>query len=196
MILHQIFVDIGFGETLFDNDWYRECYENNSMFYDIKIWDFDMLVDLITNKYPKFLPFTKCFTNKFYWIDFCRPLILHSEGGFYMDLDNMIIGDIDFSKDYLITSVNKNQVANDFIYFKDKEIYMKHAIFMLNRYIACDMPKEWVVRRFQHSVGQKCFNIFCKANKYKPSEIPMSRNCSQMWLRAFDKKKILPFVNE
>lgn len=196
MILHQIYVDLGFGKTLWDNEWYVECYRNNIMKYPIKVWDFYMLEKLVTEKYPQFLPFTRCFPHKFYWVDFCRPLILHSEGGFYMDLDNMIIGDLDFSKDYLLSSVNDNQIANDLIYFKDKEIYLKHAIFMQNRHISCDMPIEWKARRLQHIVGQKCFNVFCKANRYKASNVPMVRDCSQTWLKIFDKKKIVPYTND
>ena len=193
MFLHQIYVDLGFGKTLWDNEWYAECYRNNIMYYYIKVWDYDMLVDLVTNKYPQFLPFTRCFPHKFYWVDFCRPLILHSEGGFYMDLDNMILGKFDFSKDYLLASVNHNEIANDLIYFKDKEIYIKHAIFMQNRYISCDMPLEWKARRLQHIVGQKCFNVFCKGYKYEASNVPISRDCSQTWLKIFDKKNIVPY---
>lgn len=193
MILHQIFIDLGFGKTLWDNEWYVECYRNNIMYYPIKVWDFYMLEKLVTEKYPQFLPFTRCFPHKFYWVDFCRPLILHSEGGFYMDLDNMILGDFDFSNDCLLSSVNDNQINNDLIYFKDKEIYLKHAIFMKNRNVSCDMPIEWKARRLQHIVGQKCFNIFSKANRYKARNVPMVRDCSQTWLKIFEKKNIVKY---
>ena len=188
MILHNIYVDIGLGSSYVDNPIYREFYEINSKFYKIKIWNEEMLNDLI-KKYPKYLSIYTNFTHKFYKIDFMRPLILHSEGGFYMDMDNYLTKKLDIEKDYCIGRY-KNEINNDLIYFKDRDIYLKLADFYLQRSTTCRMPSNWTVRRLQYICGQKSFKMFCKSKEIElPLDVPYKFNYTSAWLDAFKKKR-------
>ena len=61
---------------------------------------------------------------------------------------------------------------------------------MCERIEKCKMPKTWKVRRFQYSVGQKCFHQFCKKNGYLDTNKIYDSYYTGTWLKAFDKKKI------
>ena len=107
MYFHQIFMDIGQGKTYRDNPIYKKCYQKNKDFlkntqFKIKIWNGKELDDLVNNNYPKYVSLWNSFPNAFYKIDFVRPLILHSEGGIYMDMDNILTAIPDINRDYIL----------------------------------------------------------------------------------------------
>jgi hypothetical protein len=192
MYLHQIFMDIGQGKTYRDNPIYKKCYDKNKVFlkkttFNIKIWNEKDLDYLVKEHYPKYLTLWNSFPNPFYKIDFVRPLILHYEGGVYMDMDNILTTIPDINREYILANW-ENEIASDLIYFQDKKIYLKFADFMLERSKKCKMPNNWKVRRLQYCVGQKCFNQFCKLHKYLDTVDIYKSFYTATWLTAFNKK--------
>ena len=195
MYLHHIFIDIGQGSSFKENPIYVDCYEKNKLMlenteFKIKIWNENEIDKLVKEKYPEYLQFIDSFPNPFYKIDFVRPLILHAEGGFYMDLDNYLLEVPDLNKDYIIGNW-KNLINNDIIYFKNKDIYLEYVDFMIRRSEDCKMPDSWKVRRFLYSVGARCFNQFCKRKGFINRDKNLYVNIlTASWLKSFDKKKI------
>ena len=191
MLIHQIFVDIGKGTTFRDNELYSRIYDKNRELYTIRIWD-EPRLDTLILQYPEFIDMYRSFPNKFYKIDFMRPLILHRYGGVYMDMDNELEGPIEF-----VDRKYEGEAFNDLMYWSDRDLYLEYARFMKERYYRCAMPSTWITRRFMYSVGQSCYNMFCRKKgidrgvvcKYKGHD-------SQMWLKYMvgDKRKIKPFV--
>lgn len=189
MKLHQIFIDVGKGHTFRDVPMYSDFYDNNKKYYSIKVWSEEDLDALMLN-YPEFIDMYNSFPHKWYKMDFCKTFIIHSEGGFYMDMDNEILDFFDFDCDYLVSNW-LNEVASDLIYFRNRDEYIEYARFMKDRYYKCKMPTTWVTRRLQYSVAQKCFNQYCKLNRISAiTDLPFKRYCTQMWLKVFNKKKI------
>ena len=193
MYIHQIFIDIGQGRDFRDNPIFLKCYIENTKFilntnFKIKIWNEKEIDLLITQHYPKYIDIINNFPNKFYKIDFVRPLILHYNGGIYLDMDNILIELPDINRKYILANW-KNEIANDLIYFNDKRIYIEYVEFMLNRIEICKMPNNWTVRRFQYCVGQKCFNQFCKKYKYLQTQNIYTSYYTSTWLKAFGKIK-------
>jgi len=189
MILHQIFIDIGKGKTFRQNDLYSKIYDINSKLYEIKVWNEEDLDNLI-KKYPEFVEMYNSFPNRFYKIDFMRPLILHSEGGFYMDMDNELIG-----RGQVIDGVYNNQAYNDVMFFKDRNVYLEYVRFMKDRYTICKMPTCWTTRRFMYSVGQRCYDKFCKKKGIdRDLNISFIGYDTQFWLRHFRPNSVIkPF---
>lgn len=192
MILHQIFVDIGKGKTFRDNELYSRIYDNNREYYNIMVWNEDRL-DLLIVKYPEFRTMYDSFPNKFYKIDFMRPIILHQYGGVYLDMDNELEAPIEF-----VDRKYEGEAFNDLMYWSDRDLYLEYARFMKERYYRCAMPSNWVARRFMYSVGQKAYNQFSKKKgigcgvlcKYKP-------HWTQSWIKYMKpNSKIIPFTLE
>ena len=188
MILHNIFVDIGLKKNYKEVEIYKSFYDINNKYYKIKVWDEEMLDKLIL-KYPKYISLYNSFPHKFYKIDFMRPIILHSEGGFYMDMDNYLTEPLKEDEDFYIGRY-KNEIANDFMYFKDKKKYLEIADFYMSRSKSCKMPMNWTVRRLQFICGQKSFSRFCKLDGLVyPKQIPYKFKYTSAWLDAFNKKR-------
>lgn len=192
MILHQIFIDIGKGKTFRDNELYSKIYDNNRKYYSIMVWNEERL-DFLILKYPEFIDMYRSFPNLFYKIDFMRPLILHQFGGVYMDMDNELEKPIEF-----VDRKYEGEAFNDIMYWSNRDLYLEYARFMKERYYSCRMPSTWISRRFMYSVGQKCYNQFCKkkgidrgvACKYKGYD-------TQSWIKYMKpNSKILPFTRE
>jgi len=200
MLVHQIFIDIGQGKTFRDNPIYCTCYEKNKSFlegteFNIKIWNEKEIDELIKDLYPEYLPFIKSFPNPFYKIDFVRPLILHSKGGIYLDMDNILLEVPNLKSDYYIGIWRrewKNEFNNDILYFNNRDIYLNYVNFMIFRTANCKMPESWKVRRFLYCVGAKCFNQFCKKEGYKTDSKIIYKVYSPTlsWLACFNKKLI------
>ena len=195
MYLHHIFIDIGQGNSFKENPIYVDCYEKNKLLlenteFNIKVWNENEIDNLVKEKYPEYLQFIDSFPNPFYKIDFVRPLILHAEGGLYMDLDNYLLEVPDLNKDYIIGNW-KNLINNDIIYFKNRDIYLEYVDFMIRRSEDCKMPDSWKVRRFLYSVGARCFNQFCKRKGFINRDKNLYEGIGTgTWLKSFNKKKI------
>ena len=81
-------------------------------------------------------------------------------------------------------------------YFRDRRVYLDLIEFFWFRIKSCQMPDHWKTRRLQYMVGQKAFNQFCKQNGYTNTSIIYHSYYTQSWLRAFNKKTILPIIKE
>lgn len=198
--LHQVFIDVGLYQNWTESKYYVECYDHNKEMCDnhgwiIKIWSENDCDELIELYYPNYLNVWNSFTHKFYKVDFIRPFILHHSGGCYMDMDNKLLGIPSLHEDYILCDF-KNEIASDFFYFKDRRVYIDFIEFMWFRIKSCQMPDHWKTRRLQYMVGQKCFNQFCRINGYTNTKQIYHSYYTQSWLKAFDKKKILPIIKE
>jgi hypothetical protein len=191
-IIHQIFIDIGKGATFRDNELYSRIYDNNRKYYSIMIWNEERL-DLLILKYPEFIDLYNSFPNKFYKIDFMRPLILHQYGGVYLDMDNELEAPIEF-----VDRKYEGEAFNDVLYWSNRDLYLEYARFMKERYMRCRMSKTWVCRRFMYSVGQRSYDQFCKKKGIDRGVVCKYKGWnSQMWLKYMrPNSKIKPFVRE
>lgn len=168
--IHQIFINIGLHKSYMDNPVYFKCVEENRKRhpnFTIKIWNEEMLDNLVKTKYSKYLKFWNSFPNKFWKIDFGRYLVLLAEGGIYVDMDDIILGNIDLTLPYILVKytnekTGKNEFCNNIIYYQDKSIYRSLIKFCLERNKICKMPKEWKVRIFMYCVGAKMYDQFNK----------------------------------
>ena len=192
LLLHQIFVDIGKGRTFRDNELYSRLYDRNSISFDIKVWS-EADLDKLIEEYPEFIEMYNSFPSKFYKIDFMRPLILHKEGGFYMDMDNQILGNI-----VIAPNTYTGEAYNDVMYFRNRHIYLQLARYMKDRYYNCNMPESWITRRFMYSVGQKAYNRFCKKKGIdREIDFLYKGYDTQMWIKHFrPNSKIKPFIRD
>jgi len=165
-IIHQIFIDIGKGKTYLDNDIYKKCVEENKkQSLKHKIWNEKMLDNLCKEHYPEYLNFWNSFPHPFWKIDFGRYMILHHEGGIYIDMDDLITEPIKLDRDIVtIFKRNNNRIefGNNIIHFQDRNNYKRLMDFCLDRYKTCRMPKEWKQRRFFFIVGQRAYHSFVK----------------------------------
>ena len=186
MIIHQIFIPI-FYKAIDDNPTWRDArLFNESKNYNIRLWNKQSLLDLIKNDYPEFLDFVCKFPNDFWLGDFCRCLILHKCGGIYLDLDCKLIKIPDKNKNlvgyYFNPKKHINQINNDFIYFKDKNLYLEFCRFCILRGQLNKMPTNWICRRFLSIVGPNAMIAFAK----KKSSIEIFNG----YLRGTDKNDI------
>ena len=168
-IIHQIFIDIGKGKTYLDNDIYKKCVEENKkQSLKHKIWNEKMLDNLCKEHYPEYLNFWNSFPHPFWKIDFGRYMILHHEGGIYIDLD-VILKTKDLPNGNLIgywtNKKGDKEMNNDFFRWSDRDLYYKCAIFLRDRFYNNKMPSCWKVRKFLFSVGNKGYTAFIKNSK-------------------------------
>ena len=199
--IHHIFIDIGLAKTYRDNPIYLKCVEENKKRhpeFTIKIWDERMLDNLVKTKYKKYLTFWNNFPNPFWKIDFGRYLILASEGGIYVDMDDIIIETIDLNKEYILVNytsdkTQKTEFCNNIIYYKERSIYDDLIKFSYERCQKCKMPKEWKVRRFLYCVGARMYDQFNKKilgldpNSIQ-STIKYKSYRTRSWLKSHGKK--------
>ena len=193
LVIHQIFVDIGKGKSFRENELYSRIYDNNRKYYNIMIWNEERL-DLLIVKYPEFRTMYDSFPNKFYKIDFMRPIILHQYGGVYMDMDNELESPIEF-----VDRKYEGEAFNDLMYWSNRDLYLEYARFMKERYYSCRMPESWVTRRFMYSVGQRSYDMFCKKKGINRGVVcKYIGHDTQSWLKYMvgNKRKILPFTRE
>ena len=173
--IHFVFIDIGKGKSYKNNKVFNDCYEANKKKhpdYKIKLWNEEMIEELI-NKYPNYKKMWDSFPHQFYKVDFCRYMFLYHEGGIYCDLDVIIDGEIDLTKDYLLgywtnpENTSEKKYNNNLIYFKNKNIYKELMDFCYERYEKCKMPISWTSRRMRYTVGDRCFTSFLKTKNIK-----------------------------
>jgi len=198
--IHQVFIDVGLYSHWTDCKIYLDCYDHNKEIADIhgwlvKVWSENDCDELIQLYYPQYLNIWNSFTHKFYKVDYIRPFILHHAGGVYLDMDNKLLGVPNLHEEYIVCAF-KNEISNDFFYFRDRKVYMDYIEFLWYRIKSCNMPENWKARRLQYMVGQKAFNQFCKKRGFTTTSIIYHSYYTQSWLRAFNKKKILPVIKE
>ena len=53
----------------------------------------------------------------------------------------------------------------DFIYFKDRDLYLDFARFCIKRNSDCKMSSTWICRRYLYIVSNRSMNAFKKKHK-------------------------------
>ena len=112
--IHQIFHN--WGTDLKDVELFKKSIatlkEKNPDFTH-KLWSKKDCLRLIETKYPQYLQFYKDLRHNIQRVDFCKICIVHSEGGFYIDLDMHCIKSFEpLLKEKLIIESNKHLVPN------------------------------------------------------------------------------------
>jgi hypothetical protein len=196
MIIHQIFIEIpevGYKDIPSNPIWLEAINENIKRGWETKIWYEEDIDELIDKHYKQYKVFMTIFPNKFWKIDFCRALILHHEGGIYMDLDTILLYPPNLDEKMLIgyfTKPNGDIIGNnDFIYFKDRNMYLEYADWCMCRQRLCMMPFEWKARRHLHIVGSKSLVSFVKHKKMFRQFTGYKRGSEASWLKVYSKKR-------
>lgn len=195
MIIHQIFIEIpevGYTDIPSNPIWLEAFYQNVLTKRKVKVWYEKDIKKLIDEHYPQYKVFISIFPNKFWLIDFARCLILHHEGGVYMDLDTSLNYEPNLDEKALIgyyTDKNGDiKPNNDFIYFKEKELYLEFAEWCLMRMRLCNMPVNWLARRQLHIVGSKSLVAFVRHKKIFRQFTGYKRGSEASWLKVYSKK--------
>lgn len=194
MIIHQIFIDCGVGYKDIPSNpiWLNAINENIKNGWETKIWYEKEIDELIDKHYKQYKVFMTIFPNKFWKIDFVRALILHHHGGIYMDLDTILLYKPDLDENMLIgyfTKANGDVIGNnDFIYFKNRDMYLEYADYCLMRQRMCMMDFTWKARRHLHIVGSKSLVAFSKHKKMFRQFTGYRRGSESTWLRLYEKK--------
>lgn len=194
MIIHQIFIDCGVGYKDIPSNpiWLNAINENIKNGWETKIWYEKEIDELIDKHYKQYKVFMTIFPNKFWKIDFVRALILHHHGGIYMDLDTVLLYKPNLDENMLIgyfTKANGDVIGNnDFIYFKNRDMYLEYADYCMCRQRMCMMPFEWKARRHLHIVGSKSLVAFSKHKKMFRQFTGYRRGSESTWLRLYEKK--------
>ena len=176
--IHQIFLDVGLGKFE-DNLTYVQTMVTNKKnyghIYEFKLWNDEMVEELVKEYSKEIQDLWNNFPNKFYKVDFSRFLILYKEGGIYLDLDLLIKKDPApiFKQNFMAlwnhqanNEIGDGKVNNDVIHLLDKNDYMEFIKFIIKRSNECKMPKNWRIRRFKHIVSNHCYHMYCKYKKY------------------------------
>lgn len=195
MLIHQIFIDCGAGYKDISSNpiWLNAINENIKNGWETKIWYEKEIDELLDKHYKQYKVFMTSFPNKFWKIDFVRALILHHEGGIYMDLDTILLYKPNLDENMLIgyfTKPNDDVIGNnDFIYFKNRDMYLEYADYCMRRQIMCKMPFEWKARRHLHIVGSHSLVSFVKYKKMFRQFTGYSRGSESSWLNLYDKNR-------
>ena len=196
MIIHQIFIEIpevGYKDIPSNPIWLDAINENIKRGWETKIWYEEDIDKLIDKHYKQYKVFMTIFPNKFWKIDFVRALILHHEGGIYMDLDTVLLNKPNLEENMLIgyfSKPNGDVIGNnDFIYFKDREMYLEYADWMMMRQRMCMMDFTWKARRQLHIVGSKSLVSFVKHKKMFRQFTGYRRGSEASWLKVYSKKR-------
>ena len=196
MIIHQIFIEIpevGYKDIPSNPIWLDAINENIKRGWETKIWYEEDIDKLIDKHYKQYKVFMTIFPNKFWKIDFVRALILHHEGGIYMDLDTVLLNKPNLEENMLIgyfSKPNGDVIGNnDFIYFKDREMYLEYADWMMMRQRMCMMDFTWKARRQLHIVGSKSLVSFVKHKKMFRQFVGYKRGSEASWLKVYSKKR-------
>jgi len=195
MIIHQIFIEIpevGYKDIASNSIWLDAIYDNIERGWKTKIWYEEEIDKLIDEHYKQYKVFMTIFPNKFWKIDFVRALILHHEGGIYMDLDTVLLNKPNLDENMLIgyfTKENGDVIGNnDFIYFKNRDMYLEYADWMMCRQRLCMLPFNFRARRQLHIVGSKSLVSFSKHKKMYRQFTGYKRGSEASWLKLYDKK--------
>lgn len=169
MIYHSIFIPTKFNSINDNPDWVKARNLNKKNGFDIKIWRKKDILQLIERYYPEFIYFINDFPNDWYLIDFSRVLILHREGGVYIDLDVILKTKILPEGNLVGYWINKKglkEINNDFFKW-DRDLYYKCSIFLRDRFYNNNMPNCWKIRKFIYSVGNMGYTAFIKNSNEK-----------------------------
>ena len=169
-IIHNVFLDIGFKPFSERLDYQKNIAHNKVMNPNFKfmLWDDIKVNEFIKTQPENIKKIWGEFPSTFYKIDFVRYLILKEYGGIYMDLDTITKIPLSFEDNETITGfwINKKgkiNINNNIIKLNNTlyDALINYAIEQFY-YRSQSMPRDWVKRRFLHSVGAKMFKRFIK----------------------------------
>ena len=168
-IIHNVFLDIGFKPFSERLDYQKNIEHNKAMNPDFKfmLWDDAKVNTFIKTQPENIKKIWGEFPSTFYKIDFVRYLILKEYGGIYMDLD--VVSKIPIEDNETIIGFWANP-KNNKININNNVIKMNNTLYdaLINYaieqfyYRSQSMPRDWVKRRFLHSVSAKMFIRFIK----------------------------------
>ena len=176
-IIHNVFLDIGFKPFSERLDYQKNIAHNKAMnpYFKFMLWDDAKVNTFIKTQPENIKKIWGEFPSTFYKIDFVRYLILKEYGGIYMDLD--VVSKIPIEDNETIIGFwanpknNKININNNVIKLNNTlyDALINYAIEQFY-YRSQSMPRDWVKRRFLHSVSAKMFIRFIK-QRYNKGEI-------------------------
>ena len=135
--IHQIWFEFGHTDNnqinriTLERKTLKERIERHCTNFKYKLWSFEDARNLIEERYPEYMAFFDCKTNRpIIKCDFFRYVLLHAFGGFYLDLDFFVLKSLDglldeFPSTILLTRESHNSIElhntlhNGFMFSKD-----------------------------------------------------------------------------
>lgn len=95
-IIHQIWFDFNTGKSPTDKQVTDDFICRTNPHYQYMYWDLSSALKFVKNNYPKYTAFMEVDTNRnIIKCDFFRYLLMLHFGGYYLDLDFVILKDLD-----------------------------------------------------------------------------------------------------
>jgi len=199
-VIHQIFFDIGKGKTYRHITEYvtghdktiKHCEENGIRH---KLWNQKEVEELLHEEYPHFVELWENFREPIQRIDFARYMILHNEGGIYLDLDVHPIRDISslWEKEFFFVRWNNdNKPYNAILGCEPSlELYediMEHCMESTYEKQEMEIYEKWKGRLVFQTTGH--FMLWRVLKKHKITElldiISVCNNLKSIWVCAPD----------
>jgi mannosyltransferase OCH1-like enzyme len=115
-IIHQVYGIFNDNKNWKEIQDFRISHEKTIVYCDqnniqLKFWDLKMVEKLLNNEYPHYKQLWNDFKHHIQRADFCRYMILHNEGGIYVDMDIHPIRSIEslFDKEFFFVKWNKDK---------------------------------------------------------------------------------------
>jgi len=182
MIIHQIYWDFkGKGNPMPSlykekqqkvKEWCKNGYGVKNE-YTYKLWNEEMVDELVSSVYPQFQEFISLVKYPIMKVDIVKWLILHNEGGLYLDLD--IEPKIQSLKPYvfaLASSASSKYNVDVIQGIKGNTIlleFVKHIQLEVAEKDKIEIYKTWKFRYVLQTTGPSSLNRFIKQNKLKPN---------------------------
>lgn len=176
-VIHQIFFDIGRGKRYTDiSDFVsgynktKEYCSKNSIHH--KFWDQKEVEELLHENYPEYVELWGDFREPIQRIDFARYMILHHEGGIYLDLDVHPMRDISelWEKEFFFVRWNNDNKPYNAILGSEPGLKLYEDIMIHcqeSTYEKQDMPiyDKWIGRLVFQTTGHFMLKRVLKQNK-------------------------------
>lgn len=177
-IIHQIFHN--WGTDLKDVELFKKSVatlkEKNPEFTH-KLWSKEDSLKLIETKYPQYLQFYKDLRHNIQRVDFSKICIVHSEGGFYVDLDMHCIKSF------------KPLLNETLIIESNKHLVPKHNEFVQNDFLASEKGF-----RFWEVVLNECVKNYKVKSKVEVYDIWKGRFVLQTTGPRFLSRAVKKFI--
>ena len=184
-IIHQIYFNL-YDTKLEEQEFFYRSHLNcsNQKGFKYMLWNEQTSLELIKNEYNTYLKFYKDLRYDIQRNDFIRFCILHKYGGFYIDLDMIILQPLDslinntkVFHNIRYVKPNFSFIENDFMgVIKGHELWkhvMKYCVINYNEKKQIDIYNTWKGRFVLQTTGPKFLARFIKKvfPKYKPLKL-------------------------
>tara|TARA_R110000744_G_scaffold30667_1_gene72448 strand:+ start:2490 stop:3203 length:714 start_codon:yes stop_codon:yes gene_type:complete len=176
-VIHQIFFDIGKGKSYKNIPDFVSGHNKTKEFcveygIQLKFWEQKDVEELLNSSYPEFVELWGDFREPIQRVDFARYMILHSEGGIYLDLDVHPMKDISelWEKEFFFVRWNNDTKPYNAILGTEAGTHLYENIMNHSRdstYEKQDMEiyNTWIGRLVFQTTGHHMLNRVLKKNK-------------------------------